>query len=202
MTTAQITRTVRPPSPASGRALGWWGTVFMIITEGMIFALLLFAYFFVRANNAAWPPEGVKDPELVKSGIRSVVLLASSIPIHLAQRGIERGNRRQLLWGLTTALVMGAFFLVGHAEEYVKVWKEYTYSDHAYGSLFYSITGLHTLHLLVGMGSTLAVLVLTLRGRVNERSYLAVENTAMYWHFVDVVWIFVYSSLYLSVTLA
>ncbi len=201
---ATLTREVEaPPAPgASGRPLGWWGMVFAIATEAMLFALLLFGYFHIRAAADAWPPPGIEDPELVKSGIRTVLLLGSTIPIAVAERGVRRGDHKRLVGGLVLALAMASLFLAGHVEEYVHLWGEFRPSTNAYGSAFYTITGLHALHLMVGMALAAFVLRRAVQGRVTERHHTVMGNAALYWHFVDVVWVAVYASLYLSVTLA
>lgn len=189
---------VAVPSTSSGRSLGWWGTVCLIATEAMLFALLLFAFFFLRANNHEWPIGGIAEPELAKSGIRTVILLGSTIPAVAAERAARRGDRRTLLVGLATTFVMGALFLAGHVEEYVHLWPELTPSTNAYGSAFYTITGFHALHLGIGLVVVAFLLWRAAAGHYTTARHESVENGLLYWHFVDVVWVFVYSSLYLS----
>jgi heme/copper-type cytochrome/quinol oxidase subunit 3 len=190
------------PPASTGKALGWWGMIALIATEATVFALLLFAYFYLRFNAARWPLGDVKSPELFKSGLRTIVLLGSSIPMHVAERGIKQGNRRVLVWGMTIGWIMGALFLVGHVQEYIDLWPEFRPTTNAYGSAFYTITGLHALHLIVGLVMTGWVLFRARRGHYDEHRHLAVENSILYWHFVDAVWIAVFTSLYLSVSWA
>ena len=197
--------TLDPAVPAleprsSGRSLGWWGTICLIATEGMLFALLLFGNFYLRANSAEWPQGGIEDPELLKSGLRTLVLLGSTIPAIVAERAVRRGDRRTVVAGFALMLLMGGTFLAGHFEEYHVLWPEFTASTNAYGSVFYTITMFHAIHLLVGMVIIGFLLVRVLAGRYSATNHEAVINGTMYWHFVDVVWVFVYSSLYLSVT--
>ncbi len=191
-----------PPGPprSSGRPLGWWGMVSLICTEATIFGLLLFSYFYLRFNAQRWPLADIKDPELFKSGLRTVVLLGSSVPMHVAERAIKKGNRRLMVWGMAIGWLMGALFLFGHVQEYVDLWSEFRPTTNAYGSLFYTITGLHALHLIVGMGMTGYVLYRAIGGRYDEHNHVPVQTSIMYWHFVDAVWIAVFTSLYLSVS--
>jgi heme/copper-type cytochrome/quinol oxidase subunit 3 len=189
------------PHPSSGHPLGWWGMVATITTEATVFALLFFCYFFIRFNAERWPLGDIKDPELLKASMRTIVLVGSSVPMHIAEKGIKRGDRRILIAGLTVGLLMGSLFLFTHVLEYIDQWSEFTPTTNAYGSLFYTITGLHALHLIVGMVMVVWVLYRAIGGRYDEHHHLAVQTTVMYWHFVDGIWIFVFSILYLSVRL-
>lgn len=195
---------VLPPGVRSGtgRTVGYWGTVLMIVTEATLFALLLYAYNQLRIGAERWPLGDIEDPELVKSGFRTVVLLASSIPMHLADRAAERGDRSQLRWSLAVGWTMGALFLAGHVDEWTTVLREFTPATNAYGSLFYAITGLHALHLVIGLAVAAYLWLGAVGEDVARPSAATVKNGVVYWHFVDAVWIAVYGLLYLSVALA
>jgi len=173
-----------------------------ILTEATLFALLLFSYFYLWSQSAQWPQGGVESPALLGVSLRTVLLLASSIPAQLAERSLKRGDRRSFVRYLSMALVMAGIFLIGHIQDNVRDWHRFRPSTNAYGSLFYTITNLHALHLVVGMTFLGFVLVRGLRGTVDSRHHRAVEVAVLYWHFVDVVWIAVFSSLYLSVRFA
>jgi heme/copper-type cytochrome/quinol oxidase subunit 3 len=183
----------------SGRPLGWWGLMAMIATEAMMFALLFFVNLELRVKADEWPLGGLAGPELKISGLRTLLLLASSIPIHFAERAAERGDFRGVARGLATAWLMGALFLAGHAAEWHTLWKEVTPSTDAYGSVFYTITGLHALHLLVGLIVVGYLWFGSVNGRYATANRAPIHNGALYWHFVDAVWVFVYTLLYLSV---
>jgi heme/copper-type cytochrome/quinol oxidase subunit 3 len=187
--------------PFAGKRFGWWGMVMMIITEGTIFALLLFCYFYLRVRANHWPLGGIKKPELKIVSIRTALLLGSSIPMQFAERAVKRGKRTALLANLGLAWVMSAIFLAGHIQEQVKSWGEYRPSTNAYGSLFYTIVNLHALHLIIGLAFVAFVFVRALNDSYGPNSHEQVSVTVLYWHFVDVVWIAVFSSLYLSVSL-
>jgi heme/copper-type cytochrome/quinol oxidase subunit 3 len=203
MTTTDLP-VVLPPLEArpSGRSLGWWGTVCLIGTEGMLFALLLFGNFYLRAKAAHWPLGGIEPPELAKSGVRTVILLGSTIPVTIAERAAKRGERRVAAAGLGLTILMGMAFLATHVDEYLTEWPKFTPSTNAYGSIFYTITGFHALHVLIGVLILCFLLWRLLAGHYADGKVDAIETGILYWHFVDVVWIFVYSSLYLSVKLA
>jgi heme/copper-type cytochrome/quinol oxidase subunit 3 len=192
-----------PPLEArgSGRSLGWWGAVWLIATEGMLFALLLFGNFYLRAYNRHWPMGGIEDPELAKSGVRTIVLLSSTIPVVVAERAAKRGQRGLAAAGLVLTILMGSAFLAGHVDEYLTLWPELRPSTNAYGSVFYTITALHALHVLIGIMVLGFLLWRLLAGHYGAGHSEPIEVGTLYWHFVDVVWVFVFSSLYLSVTL-
>lgn len=184
------------------RPLGWWGTILLIGTEGTIFALLLFVNFYLRANNHPWPPPGIEKPELIKSGARSILLVGSSWPAALAERALKRGQVRRFRGWLALTFAMASAFLYGHIAEYLELSKKFTPTSNAYGSVFYGITGLHAIHLVVGMMVLAYLFIQSLRGRYGPgRSHTGVECGLLYWHFVDAVWVAVFSSLYMSVTL-
>jgi heme/copper-type cytochrome/quinol oxidase subunit 3 len=168
----------------------------LIATEATIFAGLLGSYFFVRAAAKEWPLGGIEAPELVRISLFTLVLLGSSVPLVWAEAGVRRGDMRQLRAGLLISFLLGVIFVINQGLEYHEL--GFGIRDNAYTSLFYVITGLHGLHVLVGLVMSGVVQVKAWTGRVTQRRHLTVQLFAMYWHFVDVVWIFVFSSLYLS----
>ncbi|MGI8710665.1 MAG: cytochrome c oxidase subunit 3 [Acidimicrobiales bacterium] len=187
-----------PPAPTAAprHPVGWWGVVGFMATEATIFATLLAAYFFVRAGSPAWPQGGIEVPELKKISVATVVLLSSSIPLFVAEPAARKGNIRRVRAMLAVTFVMGAAFSVHQAMEY----QELTFGirDNAYASLFYVITGLHGIHVLVGLLMSLVVQAKAWTGRITAERTLTLTVYSYYWHLVDVVWIFVFSSLYLS----
>jgi cytochrome c oxidase subunit 3 len=176
--------------------LGWWGMVVLIMTEAMIFAGLLGSYFFVRAISPTWPLDHIEPPELARISLFTVVLLGSSVPIFWAESGIRKGNQRRLRIGLLLSFLLGASFMVNLAFEYEEL--HFGVRDNAYASLYYAITGLHGLHVFVGLLMNLIVQIKAWQGKFSASRHLTVEIFGLYWHFVDVVWIFVFSSLYVS----
>jgi heme/copper-type cytochrome/quinol oxidase subunit 3 len=192
----------RPLGPFAGRSLGWWGVVVAIATEATLFALLLFSYFYLWAQSDEWPLGDIEPPKLLLVSIRSVLLVGSSIPAQLAERAIRRGKSRQFIAHLAVTVVLATVFLAGHVQDTIKDWKDFRPSTNAYGSLFYTIVNLHALHLVIGITFLLFLLVRGIKGRYGPNRMTEVEVVVLYWHFVDVVWIAVFSSLYLSVHLA
>jgi cytochrome c oxidase subunit I+III len=199
--TAQTTRTRELSLPfgstVSGpRSISWWGMVVLILNEAVIFASLLASYFYLRFNSVLWPPQGVKLPELTLSSINTVILLGSSLVMQWAASGIRRGEVNRLRIGLAIAFLMGALFLGIQIDEYTML--EFLPQAHAYGSLFWGITGLHATHVLVGLLMNGYIQVRAAYGHFGADRFQGVENVTLYWHFVDVVWIFIFASLFLS----
>ena len=178
------------------RPIGWWGMVLLIATEATIFASLFASYFFIRAGSAEWPPAGIEAPKLERIAVFTVVLLASSVPLIVAERAIKRGQVQRVRWLIAVSFVMGLAFLIHQAIEYEDL--HFGIKDNAYGSLFYVITGLHGLHVLIGLLMSLVVQAKAAVGRITAERHETLRVFSMYWHFVDVVWIFVFTSLYIS----
>jgi heme/copper-type cytochrome/quinol oxidase subunit 3 len=191
---------VLPQHAAGPRAFGWWGMVWLIATEATLFALLIASYFYLRFRNGpAWPPEGIHPPELALPLVMTAILWSSSIPVHLAEQAIKRGDQRRLRRGLAAGFVLGAAFLViTLAVEWPETLHEFTPRTNAYGSMFFTITGFHATHVLVGLAVSLWTQARARQGAFDTERHLSVQNFAMYWHFVDLVWLFVLLSLYIS----
>jgi heme/copper-type cytochrome/quinol oxidase subunit 3 len=174
----------------------WWGMATLITTESTIFVILLGAYFFLRASTLTWPPAGIPAPELSLSVPFSFVLWGSSIPIFWAESAIRRGSERALRAGLVISGCMGASFL-GYT---VVDFRELTFGwrDNAYGSIYYLIVGLHALHVFIGLCMNALVQIKAWQHKFTAERHISVEVFALYWHFVDAVWIFVFFSLFIS----
>ena len=184
----------RPPR-AGARSTGFWGMVLLIATEASLFAYLLFSYFYLGSTaTGPWPPEGPPSLRLVLPN--TLVLLLSSGTMYWAESGIRRGVGTRLRAGLVATFVLGAIFLAVQGLEYSK--KQITPTTHAYGSLFFTITGFHGAHVAVGLLMIAVVALRAFLGHFDARRHEAVTNVSWYWHFVDLVWLAVFTSLYLS----
>jgi heme/copper-type cytochrome/quinol oxidase subunit 3 len=191
-----ITPDLLPVFVSSERAPGWWGMVLFVATEATIFGCLIASYFYIRAGAPTWPPSGMRLPELSLPIPMTVLLVGSSLPMWWAESGIRHGNRRRLRIGLAVAFVLAAAFLIMQAVEYSR--KDYSIATNVYGSLFYLITGLHGMHVLAALITNAVVQLRAWLGHFDERRHLAVQNAAIYWHFVDAAWIVIFLSLYVS----
>jgi len=191
----------RLPEHSSGpRSYGWWGMVWLIATEATLFATLIASYFFLRfTSGPVWPPDDILKPTLGLPLVMSAILWSSSIPVHIADRGIRNGSQTRLRFGLALGFMLGAVFLaITLGVEWPEKLREFTPRTNAYGSLFFTITGFHATHVLVGLLISLWTQVRAWRGAFDSDRHVTVQNFAMYWHFVDAVWVFVLASIYLS----
>jgi heme/copper-type cytochrome/quinol oxidase subunit 3 len=184
-------------SAGDGRTTAWWGMVMTILTEGTLFVLLLFVYFYLYSLADRWPLSDIEPPELVVVSIRTALLFASSATMSIADRAIRRGRIGLTKAMLATTFLLGALFLAGHVEEMIRLPEEYTWATNAYGSLFYVIVNFHGAHLLVGLLFIAFTYLGLHRGVYTADHHGGLLLTGMYWHFVDVVWVFVFPTLYL-----
>ncbi len=187
---------VQPVHPKRGRSTAKWGMAVLIMTEATIFAGLIGSYFFVRAEHGEWPPPPIEAPELEAIALFSIILLGSSAPMVWAEHGIRHGQQWRLRLGLLLTFLMGTAFLCFQGVEYGEL--DFGIKDNAYGSLFYTITGLHGAHVVGGLLMIGMLQIKAWMGKFSAERHETVAVIGMYWHFVDVVWIFVFSSLYVS----
>jgi len=177
------------------RAPGFWGMMLLIATEASLFAYLLFSYFYLGSMaTGPWPPGGPPSLKLVLPN--TAILLLSSGTMYWAESGVRRGEVTRLRIGLVLTLLLGVLFLAIQGVEYSE--KKFTPMTSAYGSLFFTITGFHGAHVFVGLLMIAVIGVRAFLGHFGEGRHEAVTNVSWYWHFVDAVWLCVFTSLYLS----
>ena len=167
----------------------------LIIAESAIFTIFVVAYIYNIGKSTYGPlPQQVLEVPL----FNSICLLSSSLTIWLSERAIEHGQIRKfgLWWALT--FVLGAIFLVGTGVEWHKLIYEdgLTISTNLFGTTFYSLVGLHASHVIIGLSALLLVLILTITGHVRQEHAERIQILALYWHFVDGVWIIVFTVVY------
>ncbi len=173
-----------------------FGVTSFLISESLIFLAFIVAYTALRLSSANWLPPGVSPPKLESSTIiDSVVLLSSSLVIYLAERALARRqlNRFRLLWLTTSA--MGAYFLVGEVQDWLK--QELKLSTGEIGGGFYIITGFHALHVTAGILLQTIMLVRSFIPHNYDRDHYGVTAVSLFWHFVDGIWVVVFSLFYL-----
>jgi cytochrome c oxidase subunit III len=171
------------------------GIFLFIASEVMLFGAFFTAYFFVRVvAGTPWPTPPFHLPVFV-AGINTLILVTSSFTMHWALQSIKRDNHAGLQAGLLLTFLMGLTFLLTQVLEYSRI--GFAPKDGAFGTIFYCLTGLHGAHVAVGLLLLLAATVRAFRGHYSSSAHHGVEIPGIYWHFVDVMWIVVYSTVYI-----
>ena len=171
------------------------GMLLFIASETMLFGAFFTAYFFIRVSGSdPWPLPPFHLPVFV-AGVNTAILVTSSFTMHWALQSIKRGNRSGLQAGLVLTFLMGLTFLLTQVTEYARV--GFAPHDGAFGTIFFCLTGLHGAHVFVGLTILLFVTIRAFRGHFSPEHHHGVEIGGIYWHFVDVMWIVVYSTIYI-----
>jgi cytochrome c oxidase subunit 3 len=171
------------------------GMLLFIISEIMVFGAFFTAYFFIRVvDGNPWPAEGTELPKAI-AGANAGILLSSSITLHWALESIRRGNRAAFKAGMLSTFLLGATFLFIQINEYIHI--GFAPSDSAQASVFFGLTGLHGAHVAVGLLLLAIVTLRAFRGHYSPEEHRGVEIPGIYWHFVDLMWVIVYTTVYL-----
>jgi len=172
------------------------GVIGLILTESALFTIFVTAYLFYIGKSASGPyPNQVLELPI----LATICLLSSSLTVVLAEQAFRRGNNRGFqLWWLVT-IILAAVFLGATALEWHKlIFKDHlTISTNLFGTTFYSLVGLHASHVIVGLILLVLVLILSLRGHVTRAHAEHVEMLSWYWHFVDAIWVIVFTVVYI-----
>jgi len=172
------------------------GMLLFIISEIMLFGAFFTAYFFIRVvGEAQWFPIDGKALPVAIAGVNTAILLSSSFTMHWALGGAKNGNRAAMKAGLLTTLLLGMTFLSVQVNEYFHL--GFAISENAQTTVFYCLTGLHGAHVFIGLTLLTFANIRAFRGHYSPTQHRGVEVPGIYWHFVDIMWIFVFSSLYL-----
>jgi cytochrome c oxidase subunit III len=168
----------------------------LIIAESAIFSIFVVAYLFYLGKSLTGPtPREVLETPI----FFTICLLSSSLTVHFAGRSLERNNRPAFLalWSLT--IILGGLFLFGTAREWYRLIFEHglTISTNLFGTTYYSLVGLHAFHVTAGLIMLAIVLIFGFAGRVDKDQFRRVDVLALYWHFVDAVWVIVFTVVYI-----
>lgn len=177
------------------RASGWWGMLTLILTEAFLFAYLLFSYYYFAVQyGRPWLPAEL--PSFRLSAPNTAILIVSSIAVWLGEHGARQNSRWRLVLGLAAGLVLGAVFVGIQFMEWMS--KPFGLSSHSYGSLYFTITGFHMAHVLAGLVMLAALVLWSALGYFDRERLAPVSIGAIYWHFVDVVWLTVFFTFYIT----
>ena len=173
------------------------GMLLFIASEVMFFGGLFAVYFNARAMHAgAWhPPEGAPELEAFPiAGLLTVILIASSFTMQFGVWAIRRGDQGKLKMWVGITLALGLLFLMGQLYDYSQL--GFGLADGIFGTTFYTLTGFHGAHVFGGAVGLTILLSRSLQGQFSARNHVAVEAISMYWHFVDAVWIALFTTIY------
>jgi heme/copper-type cytochrome/quinol oxidase subunit 3 len=186
-----------PVGAIDTRASGWWAMIFVVFTEASLFAYLLFSYFYlaVQPHLAGTFPLG-GTPSMALALPDTVILLLSSAAVAWAQFNIERDDNRRLCWGLGIGAVLGMGFVVVQYFEWAG--KAFGLASSPYSSLYFTITGFHMAHVVIGVIMLWALFAWSAMGYFNRVRYAHIHIGALYWHFVDAVWLVVFFTFYIT----
>tara|TARA_B100000686_G_scaffold338923_1_gene412168 strand:- start:239 stop:760 length:522 start_codon:yes stop_codon:yes gene_type:complete len=171
--------------------------VLFLIAETMFFAAFVGAYIVVRLASETWRPDVLEDMVSALVIGNSVVLFVSAFTMALAQRSTHRGDPRGLNFWLFASLVLGVLFVGGQVFEFKRLLEVVPFGGNIFGSVFYSLSGFHAIHVTGGVVLLVYVLVNALRGKYNAYQATGVHMGAAYWYFVVVAWIFLFYGLYI-----
>lgn len=184
--------------PVHGQGLvgtPWWGMLCLIATEGILFVYLIFSYGYLASQSRGpFVPGG--PPSLDLALPATILLLASSGTAEWSKRIARRGNLGLSRLALGLTLLLGSGFVVLSGIEWSK--KPFALQDSAYSSIYFLLTGTHLTHVIAGLIALFVLLIWSLMGRVHGGHDQHRTLVTLYWHFVDVVWVFVFATVYLS----
>ena len=185
-----------PPIHFSSRISPTIVGIFLFIgSEIMLFGSFFTVYFFDRVVNHVhpWPPHPFERPVFV-AGVNTLILVTSSFTMHWATQSVKRGNRAGLQAGMVLTFLLGLTFLLTQVIEYHRI--GFNTSDTSFAATFFGLTGLHGTHVFIGLTILLAITIRSFRGHFSPEHHHGVEIGGIYWHFVDVMWIIVYVTVY------
>jgi len=188
-------------------SLGMW---IFLVTEIMFFGGMFTAYIVYRTAYPDAFAEGSHHLNIVLGGINTSVLIGSSLTMALAVHGSQVGHRKMLIGFLILTILLGTVFLVIKYFEYADKFAHHLVPGHSFSfsgsrpqnaqlffSLYFAMTGMHALHMVIGLAILTVLVVQATRGRFTPEYHAPVELTGLYWHFVDIIWIFLFPLLYL-----
>lgn len=196
---SETTRQQEPQHPAM--SVGMMGMYIFLASEVMFFGALFATYFYLfGAHPNGWPPAGTQPVHWFPiPWINSIILISSGVTCHFASESMARDNRPRFYLLMAATLILGLFFEVGQVYEFISAKMSFTGSNE-FSSAFFAMTGFHGAHVLGGLIFLGLITARAMKGQFNSKHHVAVAAATLYWHFVDVVWIFLFTILYLAVT--
>jgi cytochrome c oxidase subunit 3 len=175
-----------------------YGMLLFIISEVMFFAAWFWSFFkhAIYPASGAWPPTGIEtfDPWHLPL-INTLILLTSGATVTWAHHGLLEGDRKAMVNGLLVTVFLGVVFTTFQAYEYLHA--HFSFSGNIYGANFFMATGFHGAHVIIGTVFLAVCLARAMKGQFSPEKHIGFEAAAWYWHFVDVVWLFLFAGIYI-----
>ena len=182
------------------RELRLQGFLLFLISDCVLFASFIFAYLYLRNSGQGWPPPGIQRLDVAFAAWNSVVLFGSGATMHYALENFKHGKFIKYMWFLIATIILGAGFLGGQAYEYnhlINV-EHVTWSGSGiFGASFFTLTGMHGMHVFFGVCYLTVLLLQSAAGVYSRGKYFGITAGTLYWHFVDVIWVALFSIFYL-----
>jgi cytochrome c oxidase subunit III len=177
----------------SHRSPMWWGTLGMIAIEGTVFALVIATYFYLRSHSNNWPMS-VLPPDLLWGTLNTAIMLGSVVPNHLAKKAGEQHDVAGVRLWLLAGLLFGVAFIAVRVMEFAAL--NVRWDSNAYGSVVWTLLGLHTAHLVTDFADSVVLAVLFFTGPLDGKRFVDVSENSFYWYFVVLAWLPIYFVIY------
>lgn len=171
----------------------WWGTIGMMVVEGMLFALTIMSYFYLRSQAPDWPIRA-PPPDLLWGTLNTALMILSGVPNAWTKRCAERFDHQRVRCGLWLCTLVGVLLIAVRVGEFATL--NVQWDDNAYGSVVWMLMGLHTTHLITDTYNTGVLAVLFSRGPLEAKRFVDVSENAGYWYFVLISWLAVYAVVF------
>jgi cytochrome c oxidase subunit I+III len=177
------------------RSILWWGTASMMVIEGMVFALVIVSYLYLKGRVPHWPPSG-PGPDLRWGTLNTIILIVSCLPNALAKKAAEKLDLSATRVWITVCVVFGIAFNIVRALEFTAL--NVRWDSNAYGSIVWLALGFHTVHVVTDFLDTSVLATLLFVGPVDEHRFVDVSENALYWSFVVLTWLPIYAVIYFA----
>jgi cytochrome c oxidase subunit 3 len=185
---------------AETRELRLQGFLLFLVSDVVLFSSFIFAYLYLRNSGQGWPPPGITRPSISLAALNSAVLFGSGATMHYALENFKRGNFGRYAALMLWTIVLGILFLCGQGIEYTTLYVH----DHVswsgsgiFGASFFTLTGMHGFHVFCGVCYLIVLLLQSVHGVYDKNKYFGLTAGTLYWHFVDVIWVVLFSIFYL-----
>lgn len=177
-----------------------WGAIVLILSEVVIFGILFTFYFWSRSHTEGFVPDAILHMEMLPIYINTAILISSGVTVEIAKHQLKKGSTRGFQVWMALTILLGAAFVVGQIIEYTHLLHEgITPQGSVYGTAFYALTGVHGLHVVAGVVALATLFGLSFTGFIRKERLSGMEGAFLYWHFVDAIWVLVFSFVYLRV---